>query len=93
MVKKDQRTTQCCSRKGSGTPSPYNTTAAAGVFRYIGILVFLYTSFSAAAETIIETHKNGVTGGEQNMRLSNRQNWQLNKPRHWVYLILPSQIN
>ena len=25
------------------------------------------------------------------MRLSNRQNWQLNKPRCWVYLILSSQ--
>jgi len=25
------------------------------------------------------------------MRLSNRQNWQLNKPRHWAYLILSSQ--
>ena len=56
--------------------------------------MFLYTSFSAAAETIIQTHKKGAnygTGGEQNTRLSNRQNWQLNKPRPWVYLILPSQ--
>ena len=26
------------------------------------------------------------------MRLSNRQNWQLNKPRHWAYLILHSQM-
>ena len=25
------------------------------------------------------------------MRLSSRQNWQLNKPRHWVYSIIPSQ--
>ena len=31
------------------------------------------------------------TGGEWNRTLSNRQNRQLNRPRHWVYLILPSQ--
>ena len=33
------------------------------------------------------------TGGEQNKRLFNRQNWLLSKPRRWVYLILPSQLN
>ena len=63
LVRKDQRTTQCCNRHGSGMPSPYSMKAAAGAFRYIGILVFLYTSFSAAAEATVQTYEKGATMG------------------------------
>lgn len=41
----------------------YNTKAAAGVSRYIGVLALLYTSFSAAAEATVQTHKKGAAMG------------------------------
>ena len=61
LVRKDQSTTQCCHRQG--IPSPYNTKAAAGVFRYIRILALFYTSFSTAAEVAIQTYKKGAAMG------------------------------
>ena len=57
LVRKDPSTTQCDNRQGSGIPSPYSTKAAARIWVYIGILVFLHTPLSAAAEAFTVTHK------------------------------------
>jgi len=63
LVRKDQSTTQGCHRYGSGVPSPYNTKAAAGGFKYTGVPALLYTSFTAASEATVQTQKKGAAMG------------------------------
>lgn len=52
---KDLSTTQCHNEQSSGTPSTHHAKAAARIFEYTRILVFLYIPPKAAAEAFVLT--------------------------------------
>lgn len=52
------------NRQGSGIPSPYCAKAAARIFGYTGILMFLFTPLSTRAEAFIPIHKERPNMGQ-----------------------------